>query len=240
MKFGTKNSEVPAFSGGDYIRALKKGETTLRFLQETTDWVMYREHYGINGRSFPCLTDDRDNCPGCTSEFEKVSRSSRKYAANVLIKPQDTHVVIKMPVTLLNKFEARTERNNGTILNRDYLVIKSGDGLETEYDIENGDSYAIDLSQWKLFDVEAMLKQAFNDNATGAESAVAEPQSDDPPSKPRATNAQESEVVISEAQLRKMSLVELTEVALGAELSIPATISDADALVDFLLDKLAS
>jgi hypothetical protein len=245
VKFGTKSKDVPVYSGSDYIRNLKKGETTLRFLQECEDWVMYREHYSLDGKSFPC-TNDRATCPGCTDPNERVSRSSRKYAANVLIKPNDMHVVIKMPVTVVNKFEARSERNDGTITNRDYVIFKSGEGLDTEYDVENGDKYEVDKSPYKLFDVEEMLVDAF-ESANGVsvddQSPKVQAEDDIPPSKPQSQSASEDaeeEVVITEEQLRKMDLFELAQVFKQANLELPKDIESADQLVDYILTELAS
>jgi len=245
MKFGTRSKDVPVYSGNDYIRNLKKGETTIRFLQECEDWVMYREHYSMENRSFPC-TNDRATCPGCTDPNERVSRSSRKYAANVLVRPSDMHVVIKMPITVVNLFQNRSERNDGTITNRDYVIFKSGDGLDTEYDVENGDKYEADTSDVKLLDIETMLVDAFesaNDVSVDDQSPKVKAEDDIPPSKPQSQSASkdaEEEVVITEADLRKMDLFELSRVVSEAELAMPTNVKTADELVNYILAELAS
>jgi hypothetical protein len=243
VKFGTKNKDVPVYSGSDYIRTLKKGETTLRFLQECDDWVQYREHWTLEGKSFPC-TKDRDTCPGCTHPSEKVSRSSRKYAVNVLLKPQDTHMVVKLPVTVANRFEARSERNEGTITNRDYIIIKSGEGLDTEYDVETGDKYEYSFSG-KLYDIEEMLVEMY-ENATGEsvddQTPRAKAKEDIPPSKPQDQSVSadsEEEVVLTEQQLRQMDLFELQKVLQAADLTMPQ-VSTQDELVNYILEELAS
>jgi len=244
MQFGKKNKDVPVFSGNSYIRNLKGGETTVRFLEECDEWVMYREHYSEEGKSFPC-TNERNTCPGCTHPLEKVSRSSRRYGANVLIKPQDTHVVIRLPVTAVNRLEARSERNNGTILDRDYSIIRFGEGLDTDYDVENGDKYEQNLGAYELFDVEEMLATAFEE-ANGAlgdnQSPKVEPEDDIPPSKPQVQNNKkgaEEEVVITEKDLRNMDLFELTKIVHESDLVMP-NVKTADELVDFILKELAS
>jgi len=242
MKFGTKNKDVPVYSGSDYIRTLKKGETTLRFLQECDDWVMYREHYSLEGRAFPC-TQDRNTCPGCTHEKEKVSRSSRKYAVNVLLKPQGIHMVVKLPITVVNRFEARSERNGGTLTDRDYVIIKSGEGLDTEYDVETGDKYEENYKE-KLFDIEEMLADMYEygtQQSTTDQTPSHDPE--DPPSEPQVQSASadtEDEVVINEYQLRKMTMGELLDIAKSERLVVPGEIESKSDLADFIMDSLAS
>jgi hypothetical protein len=63
---------------------------------------------------------------------------------------------------LANRLSLRNDRNEGTITNRDYTLIRSGDGLDTEYDVEQEEKVAIDLSAYAdALDLEAMLSQQF-------------------------------------------------------------------------------
>lgn len=83
MKFGQKKKDAPDVGSGKYLRNWKKGETKVRFLDESDDWIAFREHYTRDRKSFPC-TEERDTCLGCQSPDEEVAKSSRKYAAQVL------------------------------------------------------------------------------------------------------------------------------------------------------------
>lgn len=166
MKFGSKFGDATRVAstgggGGKWIKTLKEGETRMRFLQEVEDWVVYYEHYNPAGTAFPC-TGDRDTCPGCTSTNERMKSASRKVAVNVVVgQYQD---VYKLPITLVNRLKIKSERNNNTITDRDYLIIRSGKDINTEYDVESGSALPIDLSAYELFNIEKMLEEQFNEN----------------------------------------------------------------------------
>jgi hypothetical protein len=165
MKFGTvKKNEVEMVRSGDYLRNFKEGETKIRFLNETDEFIMFREHYTVEGKSFPCLQDS-PSCPGCSSEIESVRKSSRKYAVNVLMVDSGYVNAVKMPVTLVNRVVTRSERNGGTIINRDYVIYRTGKGLETEYDVEQDEKYPVEFAQYdsSLKDINAILVTSFEE-----------------------------------------------------------------------------
>lgn len=167
MRFGTKKSEaVESDSDGMYLRNFKDGDTKVRFLQETDDWIEFREHYTSDKKSYPC-TKDRDTCPGCNSEDEDERKAGRKYAANVHVVKGNFTAPYRIPVSLAKKMFTRSERNNGTITNRDYIIIRSGKGLDTEYDVESDDSYKLDIKALLAdgLDIEEVLERAFEENA---------------------------------------------------------------------------
>src|SRR6266702_5978215 len=119
MKFGQKRSEAPEETDGtgNYLRSFRKGETKVRFLQETGEWIKFNEHYTEDNKSFPC-TEDTRSCPGCTSESERTQRRSRRYGTYVHLVKNNTTLPFKVPPSLSNRLEARAERNGGTLLNR--------------------------------------------------------------------------------------------------------------------------
>lgn len=169
MRFGTKKSEVEeSDSDGLYLRNFKDGDTKVRFLQETDDWIEFREHYTADKKSYPC-TRDKDTCPGCNSASEDEARSSRKYACNVHVIKGNYVAPYRIPISLAKKMFTRSERNEGTITNRDYVVIRSGKFLETEYDVEGDDTYKVDIKALLKDgqDIEEILAKSFEENAPG-------------------------------------------------------------------------
>ena len=169
MRFGTKKSEAPEVSGdGLYLRNWKDGDTLVRFLEECDDWIEFREHYTADKKSYPC-TNDRSTCPGCTADSDDERKSSRKYATNVLFVKGNYVAPVRIPITLAKKMFTRSERNNGTITNRDYIVIRSGQFLDTEYDVESDDSYKVNIKELlkDAVDIEDVLVAAFEENAPG-------------------------------------------------------------------------
>ena len=233
MRFGQTEDEAAqdprASRGGNFIRYMKDGDTTLRVLQESKDWTYYWEHFNP-GASFPC-TNDQATCPGCNSNNEKMKNPSRKVAFNVL--EGDYVNVYGVPPLLADKLKLRESRL-GTITDREYLITRyktgAGDRKKTEYDVESLGEKSIDLSKYELHNIEEMLSQAYDDawgdsnkaRATEAKAAENESegklislmnrakaeQSEDPPSKPEApSEAAEGEV--SESWLRKQTAEDL-------------------------------
>jgi hypothetical protein len=143
--FGTKKSDV--IETGNYLRNFKKGETKVRFLQESPEWWGYFEHF-MDGKSFPCM--EASECPGCSSDNESVKRRSRRYGTFVWMVDQKRVLPFKIGAKLSERLTVRAERNNGSLLNRDYVIIRSGTGLETDYDVDQDERYEFDTaSAWK-------------------------------------------------------------------------------------------
>jgi hypothetical protein len=192
LKFGKSKEEAlaePAPSGGggaSFMKYCKKGDNQVWILDEPDKWVWYWEHFNPGGFPFPC-TNDRDTCPGCTSEVEKMKKASRKIAFNAFDGEYTN--VWKVPKTVAEKLETRHERR-GTITDRPYmitqLVTQVGNKTNYDYDIEAGspDDMSMDLTEVEQYktDPETMLAQAYED-AWGDDAKV------------RATKAQASQAV---------------------------------------------
>lgn len=169
MAFGTKAGEnvredVKRSSGnGDFIKNVQDGkDLRVRFLQNPEEWTKYREHYSQETKFFPCKGD---NCPGCNSDSEQLKKSSRRYAAAVLDVKEAKVIALKLPVDLANRVIGKCDRNGGTLLNRDYTLIRTGKGLDTTYDVEQEDKTEVDLSRYSadIPDIEALLQTAYED-----------------------------------------------------------------------------
>jgi hypothetical protein len=143
--FGTKKSEIKETAGdGVYLRNFRKGDTKVRFLEECNDWHGYFEHY-IDGQAVPCM--EMDECPSCRSDNDQVSRRSRRYGTFVYLVDQKRVLPFKVGARLSDRLQMRSERNNNTITNRDYIIIRSGIGLDTEYDVDQDERYEVDIAK---------------------------------------------------------------------------------------------
>jgi hypothetical protein len=121
----------------------------------------------------------------------------------------------KIPVSLYNRLVTREQRNDGDLTTRDYIVIRSGTGFDTEYDVDQGDKYDVDLADYKLFDIDEILtsvwEAAYGDSVQTVVAAVAdEPEEDKPPFE-EAVKSGDVEV-IDEAKLFTMTVKELKSV----------------------------
>lgn len=263
MKFGERVEDVGQESTGAearFMRTVKVGENRFRFLQEVKDWVRYYEHYNPapGGFSFPC-TRDKTTCPGCTSGVERMATASRKYAVNALVGGFVD--IYKLPLTVKNRMEIRSERNGGTIIDRDYLITRTGKDTNTEYDVEGLNPGPADMQGKSLHDIEAALQASFNEawpnwsptQAAGSgttspvqdrvrtDSAAAngadKPETQDHPLNEFAPKPKE-ETVVSEADLRKMDKPDLLDLLEKENIQVSYDMTeyaDVDQIVDWLL-----
>lgn len=166
MRFTDKRGDISDAEASkiDYIRSFKAGETTVRFLEEMSDWEKYREHYTLDGKMFPCIKANA-SCPGCNSDNEKVSKSSRKYATNVYLVEAARVLPFKIPISLAKVLETRSERNGNTLLNRDYVIIRKGSGMDTDYDADSDEKYPVDTAEKlkEASDINELLEAAFTE-----------------------------------------------------------------------------
>jgi hypothetical protein len=254
LTFGQRKADAPPVmeSDGKYLRNFKDGDTVIRFIEEPDDWIVFREHYTTDRRSFPC-TEDRDSCPGCTSDVESVQRATRKYGTNLWLVKQDLVLPFRIPMSLAKRVFSRAERNEGVITNRDYVVMKSGKGMDTEYDIESDERYNVNLKDLlaKALDVQEILSSSYDEIWGEAEDspivkAAAKPRErkvyiddldeeeekkEDFPSDPEPAAAEDDgPVVIDEDALYEMGLVELKDLAKRANVKVPSTAKKSDVI----------
>lgn len=262
MRFGKSADEAAheaprGGAGGDFIRYLKDGDTTFRILQEPDDWKYWWEHFSPAGFSFPCpreATDPIEDCPGCSSDNEKMSKVNRKIGFNVLasFNGQEYVNAFKVGPTVGDKLKNRFARF-ATVTDRDYTITRyktSGD--RWDFDVEGGAPTPIDLGKYELKDIEALLAQSYDEawgdpnqaaanlqasTAATRESEVAAkvkratiaptPSSEEPPFE---------EKVYQEADLRAMEYEDLLVVIkrdMGAE--PPSSLTTTAAVVDWLM-----
>lgn len=163
MSFGTRTKDVKDTPQGTYLRSFRPGETTVRFCEEVQEWITFWEHFNSDNKSYPC-TGDRSACPGCNSADAKEQKASRRFASTIRT-PEGDFQAVRIPASVQKKMVTRSERNNGTILNRDYVIIREGQGLDTEYDVEADRTYEVaakDLANG-LVDIETILQSSWDE-----------------------------------------------------------------------------
>lgn len=203
MAFGTRSKDaVPREFSTDFLRSFKPGETKVRFCEEIDEWWEFWEHYTSDQKSYPC-SEDRKTCVGCNSENEKERKASRKFGTTVKLvdekRDDDLYLPMRVPVGVEKKMRTRSERNDDTLLNRDYVILREGSGFDTEYDVETDEKYVISVKELaaNVFDISEILQKMWD------EVWVEKPEGD--PAKKEA----EAEVVVTEAELKKMLVKDL-------------------------------
>lgn len=273
MRFGKSAAEAAeepsrGGSGGDFIKYLKNGDTTFRIIEEPDDWTYYWEHFNPAGFSFPCpreVNDPIEDCPGCSSDIEKMSKVSRKVAFNVLegYNGQDYVNAYKVSNTLAEKLKNRFARQ-GTITDRDYTITKfktSGD--RTDFDLDGQLPSPVDVSKYDKKDIEQMLVDSYNEQwgnpAVARETATKAAQATQEstvvakvrglsvapaptpvqvvPQDPPSDPETQQEKEVKEEDLRQMSFEEIT-LLVKSEVGdpIPAEADTTDKVVDWLMN----
>lgn len=179
-KFGQVASDyVPAENSDQiWIRTFKDPTTLIRICPAEDEdekgnavygaeaWPTEREHYVENTDfgTFPCVKRFGMDCPGCSDPSEKVRKPRRQYYVNALDEDGELRV-FKFGVNLYKVFLARQERalgrnpkNRQPLSDRDYMIHRSGKGLDTQYDPEPGDVYEVDWPE-ELHDIPALLEE---------------------------------------------------------------------------------
>lgn len=247
VQFGQRRADAPAEADNDglYLRNFKNGEVKVRFLEETEDWIVFREHY-LDGKSFPC-TQDKDTCPGCTHDDEDVQRASRKYATNLYLVDVEKVLPFRIPVGLANSMDTRSEKNGGTILNRDYVIMRSGKGLETKYDVDSDERYELNTAKLlkEGLDIQELLQKSYDEvwgekkeeekTSRLARSSKAKQEDDEEETFPSKPDEADDDLVIDEDALYEMTIPQLKELAVKVGIDdVPAKKSD---LIRLLLSE---
>lgn len=194
---------------GTWIRTVPKDdELTVRFLTEPHQWFSYREHFRQDVKFFPCV---ERNCPGCEDPDEGIRRRSRRFLASALDVEQGVVVPLKLPLDLANRLFARYERYD-TLTDRDYVLMRAGQGLNTTYDLDTLEPKPVDTSRYDLVDAKALLIQQYED----AFGSTTDPPSKDPevPSESSGSTAKgDSGDVLTEDTMLNLDHAELFDLA---------------------------
>jgi hypothetical protein len=257
MQFGQRRGDVNEVdSEGKYLRNFKKGEVKVRFLEETDDWTRFYEHYK-GGKSFPC-TQDTLTCPGCMDDDDDVSRRSRKYGTNLWLVDVDKVIPFRIPVSLATLMDNRADRNGGSILTRDYVIMRTGKGLDTVYDADSDERYDVDTDKLLLqgIDINEILQASYDEvwgepvepkkdrfakeeepEAKPVRKRAAKAEVKEEPAEVFPSEADEADLVIDEDALYDMNLSDLVDLAdkVGVEFSEDASKRD---LIRLLLSEV--
>lgn len=162
MAFGKKVASDAREATGDWIRRFQDGETQIRIcpmenvnakgeeVVGTTAWLQEREHFDKNlSIAYPC-TQDKD-CIGCNSEDKRTQKTQAKVYIIALDEDGEARI-FKMGRKLYRSFKAKEQRlmskassSNQPLSDRDYIIIRSGAELNTEYEAEAGDVYEVEF-----------------------------------------------------------------------------------------------
>jgi hypothetical protein len=179
-------------AGSDTIRRLKADETLkVRFLQNPEDWHGVYSHY-VGDKPEWCSRgeDEKKKCRHC----EDGIRRSKYALANVLLVKESKTVVFQMPASLADKVLKHYSRNDNTVLDRDYDLVREGAGKnDTRYDAFPDAPKRKDLTRYELHDIEEVIGADLGEDGESDEPEDEEPKSTRKPSRPVKKSRHEDE-----------------------------------------------
>lgn len=144
--------------------------TPYRILQEPNEWAQAYGHYNPK---FEWCVGAEDGCEACAGNVKK----KELWLLNALERKTGAVVLLQIPFSLAQQLFKRFERY-GTVMDRDYELIREGSGLDTEYSADPMDRRRMDISRY----LEKLLDP---DEAIEAEMGGEEPASTKPSKKSR-------------------------------------------------------
>lgn len=168
-------------SGNTWIRKFPQGTTLFRIFPAYAEgkdgtelygcyaWPWEWEHYDAGvGVSYPCMRKYNQDCKGCASDNERVSKRSKQFYINALDE-QGNLRIYKMGQRLWEAFERRQKKLMAAdptelqpLSQRNYSVDRSGKDLGTIYELEAGDKYPVDFPE-EYPSIPQALADAYNE-----------------------------------------------------------------------------
>ena len=131
-----------------------KGEYLIRPLTEPDEWQKcnFVWNKSIN-RGWPLAE-------GQIIDDDEGLQVQTRYLGQFIDIEKDRVIVFQVPKSVFDSFGRKFNRN-GTVMDRDWLVIREGTGLDTAYDLEADEEVDRDLSKYVIPDIEEVLVNAY-------------------------------------------------------------------------------
>lgn len=153
--------ELKEGGGGDkwFWRVPADDEVKVRFMVEPYEFTRFKQHFindGKNSRSFPCNDGD---CEGC----DEGNDPSWTWVAPVVDVTENRVRVLQVPKSVVESLMKKADRH-GTVLNRDWLIIREGSGRDnTRYELDSDPPKRRDMSIYEDPDIMGMLEAQLED-----------------------------------------------------------------------------
>lgn len=137
-------------NNGGLKRVPKDEPMIVRFLTEPDEWFEFYEHYDETNKRFVVCADD---CDYCADDV----RTSKRVLAPVLDTAEGKVEPLALPTSLVSRLLNKYDKYS-TMTDRDYELIRTGDGLDTEYDVTPEAPTKMRLSRFEVPDLQEILE----------------------------------------------------------------------------------
>lgn len=141
-----------------WVKRFPKGESQFRFrpLVEIDELVTYFEVWDKQiKRGWP-IDEDTAN----STEFPEHQEAKRKPLLPIVALKEDKSWAWACPWAVVDYLTTHSELK-GTITDTDFICVRSGTGLDTEYSVVPDEKIARDLSKYDPIDAEEVLRNGF-------------------------------------------------------------------------------
>lgn len=231
-------------SSSDRITWVPEDGILVHFLNEVGDWLKYWRYYDPNAKRYVPL-DEGEYAP-------EGMRSQSRYVAEVLDVNTDKVIALDIAYSLAQTLSVISERY-GTLLGRDYLIVKSGQGLDTSYQALPEDKVQRPLHTYDRIDLETLLEsvraEALGVVVSSAPAPESKPESrrvasnpdlDDAVFWPSAAGDDTPPVELTDDEMMSMKLPDLKRLAVDTYLvdlsDVTACGRDKEAIVQLIRD----
>lgn len=145
-----RNSMKKGGNGAGLKRVPADEPLVVRFLQEPEEWFEFFEHYDEMQKRYWVCTDD---CPYCADD----NRPSKRALASVVVIDEGKVEALAMPAQLVTRLLNKYDKYS-TMMDRDYELIRTGKGFDTEYDVNPEDPTRMKLSRFEVLDAAEILE----------------------------------------------------------------------------------
>jgi hypothetical protein len=141
MAIGKPSDEYEADGREIWVKGFMPGETRIRPVKDLP-WFTYLEHFLPDIGYLPCT--EKPSCAGCNDQDEGSRGRSRKFVIPALDSSGRLNLY-KCGSRLFGKFKNRYSRGEKSLTDRDYVVVRFGHRKDTDYDLEIGEAYQVDM-----------------------------------------------------------------------------------------------
>lgn len=148
-----KQSKGDSKGGAGRILFVPAGGVVVRFLAGPHKWESFEEFW--DGSSYVVLTDDNED------QVPEGRRPSVRYLAPVIDVKNNRVVAVKLPYTLAEKIalmEEKYEKKGWELTDYDIELQKEGSGTDTTYEALFDEKSDIDLDNYELPDLHALIE----------------------------------------------------------------------------------
>jgi hypothetical protein len=143
-----KDAAKRSTAGAQWIKNIPSDGITVRFLTEPEDWFGYMRYWSDEASSYVPMLEGEKAPDGARVQF--------RFVANALDVDQDRVVPLDIPKTLSTDLMVLFDKFD-SLMDRDYELLRSGEGLDTSYTVIPDAKSSRKLSAYERIELDEFL-----------------------------------------------------------------------------------